>query len=50
MVEATILIPLTVLIIVAIIGLMMNYYDEFGKQLEEHEKERVEIYDKESIW
>ncbi len=49
-VEATILIPMTILIIVSIIGLMMNYYEDLGKQIENHEKARVEFYENESIW
>ena len=49
-VEATLLIPMTILITVSIIGLMMNYYEDLGKQIEEHEKARVEIYEKGSIW
>ena len=49
-VEAVILIPLTILIIVAIIGLMMNFYEDLGRQISDHEKARIEIYEKKSIW
>ncbi len=49
-VEATILIPLTIIITVSIIGLMMNYYSELDKQIGEHGKVRSEIYEKGNIW
>ena len=49
-VEATILIPLTILIIISLIGLMMTFYDRFDKQTESHIKMRNEIYETEIDW
>lgn len=49
-VEATILIPLTILIIISLIGLMMTFYDRLEKQTESHMKMRSEIYETEIDW
>ncbi len=49
-VEATILIPVTVLIIISLIGLMMTFYDRLEKQTESHLKMRNEIYETEIDW
>ncbi len=49
-VEATILIPMTIIIIVSIIGLMMTCYEDLGKQIESHSEMRAGIYEKESVW
>ncbi|MBR6473117.1 MAG: hypothetical protein IKS99_05270 [Firmicutes bacterium] len=48
-VEATILIPMTIMITVSIIGLTMRYYDDLGAQIKEHEAERMDIYE-ETVW
>ena len=50
MVEATILIPLTILIIISLIGLMMTFYDRLEKQTESHAAMRNEIYETEISW
>ena len=47
--EATILIPMTILIIVSIIGLMMKVYDDLGIQIDKHIDDRREIYS-EAVW
>ena len=44
-VEATILIPLTILIIIGLIGLMMTFYDRLDKQTVSHAEMRNEIYE-----
>lgn len=49
-VEATILMPMTILIIISLIGLMMTFYDRLEKQTESHEKMRNEIYETEIYW
>ncbi|MBQ5441327.1 MAG: hypothetical protein IIU36_03580 [Firmicutes bacterium] len=49
MAEATILVPMTILIIVSIIGLMMGFYDDLGQQIEKHTDERAKIYE-EKVW
>lgn len=49
-VETTILIPLTILIIIGLIGLMMTFYDRLEKQTESHENMRSEIYETEIDW
>lgn len=49
-VEATILIPLTILIIISLIGLMMTFYDRLEKQTESHMRMRNEIYETEIDW
>lgn len=49
-VEATILIPLTILIIISLIGLMMTFYDRLEKQTESHMAMRNEIYETEIDW
>lgn len=43
-VEASLVMPLTILIMAALIGLMMSFYAEFGEQLEHHAEEREELY------
>lgn len=47
-VEATIVLPATVIIIVCMIGIMMTMYNELGRQIEEHDKIRTEMYEKET--
>ena len=49
-VEATILIPLTILIIISLIGLMMTFYDRLEKQTESHDDMRSKIYETEIDW
>ena len=49
-VEATILIPLTILIIIGLIGLMMTFYDRLEKQTESHAEMRNEISEVEIDW
>lgn len=36
--------PLTLLITAALISLMMNFYEDLDKQIEQHREERKEIY------
>ena len=43
-IEATLIMPLTLLITAALIGLMMNFYEDLDKQIERHREERKEIY------
>ena len=43
-IEATLIMPLTLLITAALIGLMMNFYEDLDKQIERHMEERKEIY------
>ncbi len=43
-IEATLVMPVTCLIIVGLIGLMMTFYNELIVQIEEHEVERNNIY------
>ena len=50
MVEATILIPLTIMIIVMLIGLMMTFYGNLGKAVADHEEARKSIYETEINW
>ena len=49
-VEATILIPLTILIIIGLIGLMMTCYERLDKQTESHAGMRDEIYEFDTDW
>ena len=44
-VEATMIMPLTCLIIIALIGLMMNFYSELDRQISENAVRRDEIYE-----
>lgn len=44
-VEATMIMPLTCLIIIALIGLMMNFYSEVDRQISENAVRRDEIYE-----
>ena len=41
-VEATLIMPLTILITAALITLMMNFYTELGKQVEAHDAMRAD--------
>ena len=50
MVEATILIPLTILIIMAMIGIMMTFYSNLGKAADTHREARGSIYETEIDW
>ncbi len=50
MVEATLLIPLTIMIIVMLIGLMMSFYGNLGKAVSDHEEARKSIYETEIDW
>ncbi len=43
-IEATLIMPLTLLITAALIGLMMNFYEDLDKQIQRHAEERKEIY------
>lgn len=43
-IEATLIMPLTLLITAALISLMMNFYEDLDKQIEQHREERKEIY------
>ncbi len=49
-VEATILVPLTILIITGLIGLMMTFYERLDKQTGSHAEMRSEIYETEVVW
>ena len=49
-VEATILIPLTIMIIMSLIGLIMTFYDRLDKQTVSHAEMRNEIYEVEIDW
>ena len=44
-VEATMIMPLTYLIIIALMGLMMNFYSELDRQISENAVRRDEIYE-----
>ena len=44
-VEATLIMPLTCLIIIALMGLMMNFYSELDRQISENAVRRDEIYE-----
>lgn len=44
-VEATMIMPLTCLIIIALMGLMMNFYSELDRQISENAVRRDEIYE-----
>ena len=41
-VEATLIMPLTILITAALITLMMSFYPELGKQIERHDAKRAD--------
>ena len=43
-IEATLIMPLTLLITAALISLMMNFYEDLDKQIEQQREERKEIY------
>ena len=42
LVEATLIMPLTILITAALITLMIRFYPELGKQLEAHDAKRAD--------
>lgn len=42
-VEATMVLPLTVLLIVSLMGLMMHFYSDFCGQLDRHAEELAEL-------
>ena len=44
-VEATMIMPLTCLIIIALMGLMMNFYSGLDRQISENAVRRDEIYE-----
>ena len=44
-VEATMIMPLTCLIIIALMALMMNFYSELDRQISENAVRRDEIYE-----
>ena len=44
-VEATLIMPLTCLIIIALMGLMMNFYNELDRQISENAVGRDKIYE-----
>ena len=44
-VEATLIMPVTCLIVTALIGLMMSFYDELNAQIEANEVLRDKIYE-----
>lgn len=44
-VEATMIMPLTCLIIIALMGLMMNFYSELDRQISENAVRIDEIYE-----
>ena len=44
-VEATLLMPLTCLIIIAVMGLMMEFYSELDRQISDNAVRRDKIYE-----
>ena len=44
-VEATLTVPLTILIMVSLIGLMMTFYTELTDQIGEHDAYRAKTYE-----
>lgn len=44
MIEQTLIMPMTILIIAALITLMMNFYSDLSAQIEQHREEIKEIY------
>ena len=44
-VEATLLMPLTCLIIIAVMGLMMEFYSELDRQISDNAVRRHKIYE-----
>ena len=50
MVESTLLIPLTIMIIMTIIGLMMTFYGNLERAAETHAEMRESIYETEINW
>ena len=44
-VEATLLMPLTCLIIIAVMGLMMEFYSELDRQISDNTVRRDKIYE-----
>lgn len=46
MIEATLVMPLTVLIMISLIGLMMTFFGNLKEQIQDHETERRETYAK----
>lgn len=50
MVEAALLIPLTILITVSLIGLMMDLYERSEEQIRKHAEVRNEYYQTEIDW
>ncbi len=45
MAEAALTVPLTILIMVSLIGLMMSFYSELADQVAEHDAYRSETYE-----
>ncbi len=45
MVEATLVFPVTCLILLALIGLMLQFYKGLEQQTAEHDVERISIYE-----
>ena len=48
-VEATLIMPVTCLIVTALIGLMMSFYMELDRQISENAARRDEIYETREI-
>lgn len=44
-VEASLIVPLTILIMSALIALMMSFYSELGEQIDEHNAKRDKLYE-----
>ena len=44
-VEAALTVPLTILVMVSLIGLMMTFYTDLSDQVAEHEAYRAENYE-----
>ena len=49
-VEATFVIPLTIIILVSIIGLMMNFYGDLARQVDGHVEMREKVYETHHVW
>lgn len=48
-VEATMVLPITILIMAALIGVLLSFFTGFMKQVENHVQERTEMYELKEI-
>ncbi len=49
MVEATMVLPVTILIIMALIVMLLNFYTDFTQQVADHDEKRSEMYEMKEI-